>query len=264
MGQDGTQHGLHVVAVLLGRAVGQVGVEVLGFELSDTGILGAHFTQQAFAVNLGDEGTGGFAFRMDGVTGLTALAFDVAVGFAAAVGDELLGRAAAVLLGGHDVERVAHTLHFVGMGSRELGDGVVFLLELTLETGGQNGSFGTALALGELGRHILDRRDGTTEAFAELTAQIGDLHELVTTDGIHVGTHGGQGLHHILVAVVAAATTTAAVAIIPIATTTPGGTHSTTDGATDEGTAPVAHAVVVATDVDSRLETFHEKTPCKM
>lgn len=145
------------------------------------------------------------------------------------------------------------------MGSRELGDGVVFLLELTRETGGQNGSFGTALALGELGRHILDRRDGTTKAFAELTAQIGDLHELVTTDGIHVGTHGGQGLHHILVAVVAAANTTAAVAIVPIATTTPGRTHGTTDGATDEGAAPVAHAVVVTADVDSRLETFQEK-----
>lgn len=259
MGQDGRQHGLHVVAVLLGRAVGQVGVEVLGFELGDTGILGAHFTQQAFAVNLSDECTGGFAFRMDGVTGLAALAFDVAVGFTAAVGDELLGGAATVLLGGHDVEHVAHTLHFVGMGSRELGDGVVFLLELTLETGGQNGSFGAALALSELGRHILDRRDGTTEAFAELTAQIGDLHELVTTDGIHVGTHGGQGLHHILVAVVAAATTAAAVAIVPIATTTPDRTHGTTDGATDEGAAPVAHAVVVTADVDSRLETFHEK-----
>lgn len=154
MGQDGIQHGLHVVAVLLGSIVGQVGVEVLGFELGDTGILGAHFTQQAFAVELGHEGTGGLAFRMDGVTGLAALAFDVTVGFAAAVGDELLGGAATVLLGGHDVERVAHTLHFVGMGSRELGDGVVFLLELTLETGGQNGGFGTALALGELGRHI--------------------------------------------------------------------------------------------------------------
>lgn len=160
MGQDGIQHGLHVVAVLLGSIVGQVGVEVLGFELGDTGILGAHFTQQAFAV--------------------------------------------------------------------------------------------------ELGRHILDRRDGTTETFAELTAQIGDLHELVTTDGIHVGTHGGQGLHHILVAVVAAATTTAAVVIVPIATTTPGGTHGTTDGATDESATPVAHAVVAA-NVDSRLETFHEK-----
>lgn len=172
MGQDGIQHGLHIVAVLLGSIVGQVGVEVLGFEL---------------------------------------------------------------------------------------GDGVVFLLELTLETGGQNGGFGTALALGELGRHILDRRDGTTEAFAELTAQIGDLHELVTTDGIHVGTHGGQGLHHILVAVVAAATTTATVAIVPIATTTLGRTHGTTDGATDESAAPVAHAVVVTADVDSRLETFHEK-----
>ena len=263
MGQDGRQHGLHVVAVLLGSAVGQVGVEVLGFELGDTGILGAHFTQQAFAVELGDEGTGGFAFRMDGATGLTALAFDIAVGLAAAVGDELLGGAAAILLAGHDVERVTHTLHFVGMGSRELGDGVVFLLELTLETGGQNGSFGTALALGELGRHILNRRDGTTETFTELTAQIGDLHELVTTDGIHVRTHGGQGLHHILVAVVAAATTTAAVAIVPIATTTPDRTHGTTDGATDESATPVTHAVV-ATDVDSRLETFHETTPCKM
>lgn len=259
MGQDGIQHGLHVVAVLLGSIVGQVGVEVLGFELGDTGILGAHFTQQAFAVELGNEGTGGFAFRMDGATGLTALAFDIAVGLAAAVGDELLGGAATVLLAGHDVERVAHTLHFVGMGSRELGDGVVFLLELTLETGGQNGSFGAALTLGELGRHILDRRDGTTEAFAELTAKIGDLHELVTTDGIHVGTHGGQGLHHILVAVVAATTTTAAVAIVPIATTTPGRTHGTTDGAADEGAAPVAQAVVVTADVDSRLETFHEK-----
>lgn len=258
MGQDGRQHGLHIVAVLLGRAVGQVGVEVLGFELGDTGILGAHFTQQAFAVELGDECTGGFAFRMDGTTGLTALAFDVAVGFAAAVGDELLGSTAAILLAGHDVEHVTHTLHFVGMGSRELGDGVVFLLELTLETGGQNGSFGTALALGELGRHILDRRDGTTETFAELTAQIGDLHELVTTDGIHVRTHGGQGLHHILITIVAAA-----VAIVPIATTTPGRTHGTTDGTTDEGATPVAHAVV-ATDVDSRLETFPEKTPCKM
>ena len=259
MGQDGRQHGLHVVAILLGSIVGQVGVEVLGFELGDTGILGAHFTQQAFAVELGHEGTGGLAFRMDGVTGLAALAFDVTVGFAAAVGDELLGGAATVLLGGHDVERVAHTLHFIGMGSRELGDGVVFLLELTLETGGQNGSFSTALALSELGRHILDRRDGTTETFTELTAQIGDLHELVTTDGIHVGTHGGQGLHHILVAVVAAATTTAAVAIVPIATTTPGRTHGTTDGAADEGAAPVAQAVVVTADVDSRLETFHEK-----
>lgn len=73
MGQDGIQHGLHVVTVLLGHAIGQVGVEVLGFELGDTGILGAHFTQQAFAVELGNEGTGGFAFRMDGTTGLTAL-----------------------------------------------------------------------------------------------------------------------------------------------------------------------------------------------
>lgn len=256
MGQDGIQHGLHVVAVLLGSIVGQVGVEVLGFELGDTGILGAHFTQQAFAVELGHEGTGGFAFRMDGVTGLAALAFDVTVGFAAAaVGDELLGGAATVLLGGHDVERVAHTLHFVDMGSRELGDGVVFLLELTLETGGQDSSFGTALALSELGRHILDRRDGTAKAFAELTTQIGDLHKLVTADGIHVRTHGSQGLHHVLVAIGAAATTTAAVTIVPIATTTPGRTHS----ATDEGAAPVAHAVVVAADVESRLETVHEK-----
>lgn len=172
MGQDGRQHGLHIVAVLLGRAVGQVGVEVLGFEL---------------------------------------------------------------------------------------GDGVVFLLELTLETGGQNGSFGAALALGELGGHILNRRDGTTETFAELTAQIGDLHELVTTDGIHVGTHGGQGLHHILVAVITAATAAAAVVIVPVATATPGRTHGTTDGATDESAAPVAHAVVVTADVESRLETVQEK-----
>ena len=51
----------------------------------------------------------------------------------------------------------------------------------------------------------------------------------------------------------------AAVAIVPIATTTPGRTHGTTDGATDEGAAPVAHAVVVTADVDSRLETFQEK-----
>lgn len=250
MGQDGIQHRLHVVAILLGRAVGQVGIEVLGFELGDTGILGAHFTQQAFAVELGHEGTGGFAFRMDSVTGLAALAFDVAVGFAAAVGDELLGGAATVFLTGHDVERVAHTLHFIGMGGRELSNGVVFLLELALETGGQDSSFGAALALGELGCHILDRRDGTTKAFTELTAQIGDLHELVTTDGIHVGTHGSQGLHHILVAVITAATAAAAVAIVPVATTTPGRTHSATDGAADEGATPVAHAVIVTADVE--------------
>lgn len=260
MGQDGIQHGLHVVAVLLGSIVGQVGVEVLGFELGDTGILGAHFTQQTFAVELGDEGTGGFAFRMNGATGLAALAFDGAVSLTAAVGDELLSGAAAVLLAGHDVERVAHALHFVGMGSRKLGDGVVFLLELSLETGGQDSSFGAALALGKLGAHILDGRNGTSETFTELTAQIGDLHELVTTDGVHVRTHGSQGLHHVLVAVSAAATTTAAtVAIVPIATTTPGRTHGTTDGAADEGAAPVAQAVVVTADVDSRLETFHEK-----
>ena len=183
----------------------------------------------------------------------------ITVSFAAAVRDELLGGAAAILLAGHDVERVAHALHFVGMGSRELGDGVVFLLELTLETGGQDSSFGTALALSELGRHILDRRDGTTKAFAELTTQIGDLHKLVTADGIHVRTHGSQGLHHVLVAIGAAATTTAAVTIVPIATTTPGRTHSATDGATDEGAALVAHAVVVAAVVESRLETVHEK-----
>lgn len=258
MVQDGIQHGLHVATVLLGHAIGQVGVEVLGFELGDTGILGAHFTQQAFAVELGHEGTGGFAFRMDGVTGLAALAFDVAVGFAAAVGDELLGGAAAVLLGGHDVERVAHTLHFVGMGSRELGDGVVFLLELTLETGGQNGSLGTALALGELGRNILHGRDSAAETFTKLTVRIGDLHELVTADGIHIGTHSRERIHHKLgtiVAAVAAATVT----VVPIAATTPDRTDSATDSAANQGATPIAGAVV-AIDVESRLETFHSHT----
>lgn len=40
---------------------------------------------------------------------------------------------------------------------------------------------------------------------------------------------------------------------------TPDRTHGTTDGAADEGATPVTHAVVVTADVESRLETVHEK-----
>lgn len=66
MGNDGSKHSIHIVSRLLRRAGGKGAVELLRLKLCNLGILGVHFSQQAFAVNLSDEGAGGFPFCMDG------------------------------------------------------------------------------------------------------------------------------------------------------------------------------------------------------
>lgn len=263
MGNDGSKHGIHIVSRLLRCAGGKGAVELLRLKLRDLGILGVHFSQQAFTVNLGDEGTGGFPFCVDGSPGVTALPLDVPVRFAAAGFDETLGGAAAILLAGHDIEGVAHTLYFRRVGGLQPENGIVLGLDLALKAGGEHGSFGAGLSGGQIGTHALNRGDGAPETFAHGRVEIGGLDELVTADGVDVRAHSSQGIHDELIALIAA-TVAATPSIVP-AIAVPGTAYSSTDGAADEGASPVApsaFAVVSSSNRKNRLKTFHSKLLC--
>lgn len=263
MGNDGRKHGIHIVSRLLRCAGGKGTVELLRLKLRDLGILGVHFSQQAFTVNLGDEGTGGFPFCVDGSPGVAALPLDVPVRFAAAIGNDLLGLAAAVVDAGLQFKGIPHCLNFIGVGGVKLENGIVFLGNLPIEASGENSRFGSALALRQLRTDILSGGNGTAKPFAHGRVEIGGLDELVTTDGVDVRAHGGQGIHDELIALIAA-TVTATPSIVP-AIAVPGTAYSSTDGATDEGASPVASsafAVVSSSNRKNRLKTFHSKLLC--
>lgn len=263
MGNDGRKHGIHIVSRLLRCAGGKGTVELLRLKLRDLGILGVHFSQQAFTVNLGDEGTGGFPFCVDGSPGVAALPLDVPVRFAAAIGNGLLGLAAAVVDAGLQFKGIPHCLNFIGVGGVELENGIVFLGNLSIESSGKNSRFGPALALRQLRTDILSGGNGTAKPFAHGRVEIGGLDELVTADGVDVRAHGGQGIHDELIALIAA-TVAATPSIVP-AIAVPGTAYSSTDGATDEGASPVApsaFAVVSSSNRKNRLKTFHSKLLC--
>lgn len=263
MRNDGSEHGVHVISRLLSRASSQGAVELLRFKLCNLGILGVHFAQQTFTVDLGDEGAGGFAFRMDSSPGVTALPLDVPVRFAAAIGNGLLSLAAAVVDAGLQFKGIPHCLNFIGVGGVELENGIVFLSNLPIEASGENRRFGSALTLRQLRADVLSGGNGAAEPFAHGRVEIGGLDELVTADGVNVGAHGGQGIHDELIALIAA-TVAATPSIVP-AIAVPGTAYSSTDGATDEGASPVApsaFAVVRSSNRKNRLKTSHSKLLC--
>lgn len=227
MGNDGSKHGIHIVSRLL------------RLKLCNLGILGVHFSQQAFAVNLSDEGAGGFAFCMDGSPGIAALPLDVPVRFAAAIGNGLLSLAAAVVDAGLQFKGIPHRLNFIGMSGVELENSVVFLSNLPIEASGENSRFGSALTLRQLRADVLSGGNGAAEPFAHGRVEIGGLDELVTADGVDVRAHGGQGIHDELIALIAA-TVAATPSIVP-AIAVPGTAYSSTDGATDEEPPQLPH-----------------------
>lgn len=263
MGNDGSEHGVHVISRLLSRASSQGAVELLRFKLCNLGILGVHFAQQTFTVDLGDEGAGGFPFRMDSSPGVTALPLDVPVRFVAAIGNGLLGLAAAVVDAGLQFKGIPHCLNFIGVGGVELENGIVFLGNLSIESSGKNSRFGPALALRQLRTDILSGGNGTAKPFAHGRVEIGGLDELVTADGVDVRAHSSQGIHDELVALIAA-TVAATPSIVP-AVSVPGTAYSPADGTTDERASPVApsaFAVVRSSNRKNRLKTFHSKLLC--
>lgn len=264
MGNDGSKHGVHVISRLLRCASSQGAVELLRFKLCNLGILGVHFAQQTFTVDLGDEGTGGFPFCMDGSPGVTALPLDVPVRFAAAIGNGLLGLAAAVVDAGLQFKGIPHCLNFIGVGGIELENSVVFLSNLPIEASGENSRFGSALTLRQLRADVLSGGNGAAEPFAHGRVEIGGLDELVTANGVDVRAHSSQGIHDELVALAVAAVAATTASIVP-AIAVPGTAYSSTDGAADEGASPVApstFAVVSSSNRKNRLKTFHSKLLC--
>lgn len=255
-GENGTQHGLHVTAGLLHGALLEAGVEGLGFKLGNPGVLGAGLAQDAFAVKLVQQSTSGFTFGVNSGTGVAALLGDVGVGLAAALVNGTLGLAAAILLGRHDVEGVAQSLHLIGVSGTKLGNHVVLLADLVLETSGQHGSLGTRLTLSELGGDVLHGGDGTAKTFTELRAKVGNLHELVTTNGVNIGTHGGQRVHQKLIGAVVAARI-ATITVVPVVVAVPTGAYGTTNSTANESAPAIAPAIVVAVNVECRLKTLH-------
>lgn len=263
MGNDGSKHGIHIVSRLLCRAGGKGAVELLRLKLCNLGILGVHFSQQAFAVNLSDEGAGGFPFCMDGSPGIAALPLDVSICFAAAIGNGLLGLAATVVDAGLQFKGIPHRLNFIGVSGIELENGVVFLSNLAIESGGKNSRFGPALALRQLRTDILSGGNSTAKTFAHGRVEIGGLDELVTADGVDVRAHGGQGIHDELIALIAA-TVAATPSIVPTIAI-PGTAYGSADSAADERASPVApstFAVVSSSNRKNRLKTFHSKLLC--
>ena len=256
MGQDGSQHRVHIIAILLSGGIGEIGVEGLRFKLGNLGILGGRFAEQSFAVELLNKCTSSLAFGVNGCAGFTTLTLEVAVGLAATGVNGTLGLAAAILLTGHDIESIAQALNFVLVSSGELGDDVVFLRNLSLEASSEDSSLGAGLTLRKLGADILKRGDGAAETFAELAAEVGNLHELVTANGIDVRAHGGQRIHDVLIGSIVAAGIATAV-IVPVTVTAPRRADSAADGAADKGAAPIT-ATIVTVDIERRLETFHE------
>ena len=199
---------------------------------------------------------------MQGRTGVAALPLDVPGRFAAAIGNGLLSLAAAVVDAGLQFKGIPHRLNFIGMSGVELENSVVFLSNLPIEACGENSRFGSALALRQLRADILSGGNGTAEPFAHGRVEIGGLDELVTADGVDVRAHGGQGIHDELVALVVAAVASAASAVVP-AVAVPGTAHGSADDAADERAAPVSPAVIVAVDVESRLQSVHDITSKK-
>ena len=264
MRNDGSEHGVHVISRLLSRAGSQGAVELLRLKLCNLGILGVHFAQQTFTVDLGDEGASGFAFRMDSSPGVTALPLDVPVRFAAAIGNGLLSLAAAVVDAGLQFKGIPHRLNFIGMSGVELENGIVFLGNLSIESSGKNSRFGSALTLRQLRADVLSGGNGAAEPFAHGRVEIGGLDELVTANGVDVRAHSSQGIHDELVALAVTAVAATTASIVP-AVAVPGTAYSPADGTTDERASPVAPSaftVVRSSNRKNRLKTFHNILLC--
>ena len=260
LSKDGGHSRVQVVAGLLGIASGKAASELLGFKAGNAALGIAQLFLQPFAVKVGNQGAGSFAFRMDSGAGVAALTLQIAIGFAAAAVDAALGLAAAGINGRFQGKGVLQALHFGSVGRAKGGNGVVLGGDLALQARGQHSGFRAGLALGNLCAKAGDGGIDAAEALTHGVLGSRALQHGIAPDAGCVAAEAGKAVHEIqpgqAVTVVATAVVIAA-AVVTIAEQA--AAHSTADSTADERTAPATPTVtaVVAGYVKSGHQPGH-------